>query len=477
VGAPPPSDPRPARPSLRGRGREILLGEQAAPPEAAPARPVAPPGDRTHPAPPPAPTSPELRRAPADPSALPLTPEERAALLDFSPASPAYRLDQPLAAPPPPARPAPVWPPEAPPDEPPPETILLKTAPTPAAPPAPAAPPPAPDRDGLPLGERPAQAAALPEDAPYAARAEVEQITPRAAERWNPPPRGAPAPAPSGAGTARAPRAAPDPAAPLSADALPPPARIVPPGSALIERPVRALYDRAAAERDLTDLLVDDEKIRQLSAQIEALQEDLVSRAEGDSHASELYLNDLLQAAGLLRASRANYDEARALVYRVRADLTRTRRVEADIRRYRPRLVAYYVLWVIVLVGLFLLKARAVELADRLGAGSVAAFYHPILFGAAGALISSLFALDRHTAKLRDFDPVHTSSYLVNPLLGGAIGALMFALASLANEDLLHDDAQTAEYAITYLLCLVAGMNQHHLLRRLGDVLKRFGRG
>ena len=70
------------RASLRGKGREILLGEQGLPDEiGTPREPPAP--DR-------------VPKGPVDASSLALTPEETEALLDFSPVSPAYETALPL---------------------------------------------------------------------------------------------------------------------------------------------------------------------------------------------------------------------------------------------------------------------------------------------------------------------------------------------------------------------------------------------
>jgi hypothetical protein len=103
--------------------------------------------------------------------------------------------------------------------------------------------------------------------------------------------------------------------------------------------------------------------------------------------------------------------------------------------------------------------------------------YNPMLFGIAGALISGYLTLERHTTKLHDFDPVHVSWYLFNPLLGAVMGLIMFMIAAIANEDLLQDTGSTAERAITYLLCVLAGMNQNNVLRQLNNLLKRVGPG
>jgi hypothetical protein len=100
-----------------------------------------------------------------------------------------------------------------------------------------------------------------------------------------------------------------------------------------------------------------------------------------------------------------------------------------------------------------------------------------MLFGIAGALISGYLTLERHTTKLRDFDPAHVSWYLFNPLLGAVMGLIMFLIAAIANEDLLQDSGSTAERAITYLLCVVVGMNQNTVLRQLNSLLERVSPG
>jgi hypothetical protein len=72
------------RASLRGKGREILLGEQGLPDE------VETPPELSAPD--------RVPKGPVDASSLALTPEEQEALLDFSPVSPAYETALPLPA-------------------------------------------------------------------------------------------------------------------------------------------------------------------------------------------------------------------------------------------------------------------------------------------------------------------------------------------------------------------------------------------
>lgn len=503
------------RASLRGRGRAILLGQRADVPEA-PASQASPP------------IEPEtLETGPVDAAALQLSPQETQALLDFAPDAPLFEAEfsfpeepRPVlsvpAAPPAPAPPVPpeldehfaAWaeelaaasrgadeaargavplPEEVPP---PPADVmaLLESAPD-AGVTDPFALEPdqqvAPQRvraaqtgDAWPLAERAPEAAA-PLELPYRAHPAVDALIPAEPELL-----AAPTLEPEGAAVGEARTAVPGAdqegggaeAPPVSPEpltlAVPDP--FAPAGERL---PAQELFPHTATpDRKLLDLLVDDERIRRLADQIEALQEELATRFHADRETVDAFQRELLEASGKLLASRENYDDARAIVYRVRTDMNRLRKVHADIMRYRPLLLNYYIGWGIALGVLFLLKALFVGVTEAVGIQTAAAMYYPTLLGIAGALISGLLTLERHTTRLRDFDPIHISWYLSNPLLGGVMGLLMFLLASIANEDLLRETASDAEHAITYLLCVVAGMNQNQVLRQLNELLRRFGR-
>ncbi|NDJ76269.1 MAG: hypothetical protein GYB65_08410 [Chloroflexi bacterium] len=233
----------------------------------------------------------------------------------------------------------------------------------------------------------------------------------------------------------------------------------------------------APPDPDLLGTLVDDERIHTLWKQIEALHEALVDDVQGDRTFTDTHQQELLQASALLLESRANYDDARAIVYRIRADMKRRHMVTEDIKRYRPLLLNYYIGWVIALVVLFLLKSLFTGVVEAVGADIFASLYYPSLFGVVGAVISGYITLDRHTTRLRDFDPIHITWYLFNPLLGAVMGILMYLLAAIANGDLLRDTASNTELAIAWILCVLAGMNQNTVLRQMNDLLKQFGGG
>jgi hypothetical protein len=509
------------RASLRGKGREILLGQQSGePPDIEQTLPEAIPPDRA-----------PVQAKGVDASSLSLTPEETEALLDFSPVSPAYEaalpLPTPATVPPAPAREEPPVPvqEESPPawweDEPRGEALIELDTGAPdwwpdtdatsgeaaeddefAEMPADiesddgfsASVPPVDAAVGVqgawPLAERSAEMIAQGDDLPYYAAPQVDALAPTGPEAWsdalaNASPIESVKPPVMFARLKRFTERATDEdegglvvpeGAETEKTAVP---GISDPFEPVLQRQAsEALFERTnKPDQELLKMLVDDGRIRKLSQQIEALQEELAQNVYSDRGAADEYQKELLRASGLLMASRANYDDARAIVYRVRTDMNRQRKVQADIMRYRPLLLNYYIGWGIALVVLFLLRELFTGVTEAVGVGTFAALYYPMLFGIVGALISGYLTLERHTTRLRDFDPIHISWYLFNPLLGGVMGLLMFLLASIANGDLLQQTASEPERAITYLLCVVAGMNQNNVLRQLNDLLDRFGRG
>lgn len=443
------------RASLRGKGRQILLGQHSDEQAEEPVRQEAPQTNASS--------------GPIDASALALTPEETEALLDFSPNSPAYEPETSLPVPSPnvPAQEnwVPDWMKEFP------ETEAVE--------------PISLEQEALPLGERPTQPSNT-DETPYYPSSEIEDLTPTEPELWPKVPETdlVVEPQSESPSSAMVPSAiqqhqgglvVPDNAV-VEATSAP---GIDDPFAPVIRRQgSRALFG-TTREPDpaLLNTLVDDERLKELWKQIDALHEDLISNVQGDRGSTDVYQQELLQASSLLLASRANYDDARAVVYRIRADLNRQRRVEKDVVRYRPLLLNYYLGWVIALGVLIMLKGMFTGVADAVGVTLLSAVYYPMLAGVIGSLISGYLTLERHTTKLRDFDPNHTSWYLFNPLLGGAMGLLMFFLTAIANEDLLKETATPLENAIVWLLCVLGGMNQNAVLRQLNDLWKRVGKG
>ncbi|MBN1565982.1 MAG: hypothetical protein JXA10_19235 [Anaerolineae bacterium] len=461
------------RASLRGRGREILLGQQADLIDDE----LVNPDQITHEA-----DQPET----IQPDALPLTPEETAALLDFPDSSPDIPLPKPDVLVPAEdlADDVPEWWQDAADDDRLDDAVIAAlldddfdaaegTVDVTLVEDGQGEPVVLPSRrtrkDSIPLPERAAEILAEKAAQNYQPHPDVDELIPREPEIWWVEPHFDSAEHEGGVIVPEGAVVVDDP----------PPVGLSEPFDPVYKRqPAKELFDETEpADPSLLHLLVDDDAIRKLDQQIDTLQAELAENVRSDRDSTDVYMNELLRASGLLMASRENYDDARAIVFRVRADMKREEKVDQAINDFRFSLLIYYACWAIAVGVLFLLRELFVGITDAVGVEAFAAMYNPMLFGITGALISGYLTLERHTTKLRDFDPVHVGWYLMNPLLGAVMGLIMFLIASIANEDLLDNAGSTAERAITYLLCVVAGMNQNNVLRQLNNVLERVSPG
>jgi hypothetical protein len=268
---------------------------------------------------------------------------------------------------------------------------------------------------------------------------------------------------------------------------------IVTPDVVIDETRLRSLTDpfaritptRLPAREIVTpDGVVDSELIRayvtpqrqgSLLQQIEAIQEEVVRTASADRTLSDALLEDLRYAASLLFVAPSNYEEASQIVYRVRADLQRERRVMDDVRRYRPWLILYHLVWLLLMVFAVTLndefRALVPEEVKILRLALL-----PMIFGVLGAVFNGLMALHEHTTIRRDFDPTHVTWYLTNPLTGGVMGLVVFVFFVVTGSSFTPDLARTVEmdYAplTIWLLAFVVGWQQNILFQLLNRFLK-----
>ncbi len=245
-----------------------------------------------------------------------------------------------------------------------------------------------------------------------------------------------------------------------------------------------------AAEREIVpsqELLarfVTDERLEALWQEIERLQAALPQRLKGLPARADAYQRELLQASALLLQNRANYDDVRAIITRLQVDLARDEQIEADIRRYKPRLLLYLILVLVLWVILMLLEPIvARSLGDGLGMQAISAVYHPTLFGVLGAILRAYFTLNKHTVQLRDFDPAHLSWYIMNPVIGGVMGLLMtlvfgagiVSTVGLGALEQVQPEVVGQYPFLLWVLCVVAGYNQNVVLRLLARLLRGTG--
>jgi hypothetical protein len=240
--------------------------------------------------------------------------------------------------------------------------------------------------------------------------------------------------------------------------------------------------DLFAGEKDtapddgLLTRYVTDERLDKLWGEIEEAQAGLVAAPQASRTRLDTYQKELLQASTLLLQNRANYDDVRAIVYRIKADLAQDEQTAVAIRRYKPRLLAYFtgalVAWVILML---LEPAFARFVSDNLGLQAIGLVYHPTLFGLLGGIINGYFTLNKHTVQERDFDPEHLSWYQMNPLIGAVMGLLMTlvfgtGIVSTIGIGVFEQTGSpiVGQYPfLLWVLCFLAGYNQNIALRLL----------
>ena len=235
----------------------------------------------------------------------------------------------------------------------------------------------------------------------------------------------------------------------------------------------------APADEAMLRRFVTPQRLNDLWSQLEALQEEVVQQVRATRIGTDAYQQDLLFATTILLESPSNYEEARQIVYRVRADLQRERRVLADIKRFRPRILAYY-------VAVCLITFLAIGLDPAFRAAMPASLpilkmgLLPILFGVFGASFNGLMALHEHTTVRRDFDPIHASWYFLNPFIGGLMGLVVFIFFVVTGSTFTPNLATNQEMAdaqaplVIWLLAFIVGWQQNILFNLLNRFLKTF---
>ncbi|MBN1966513.1 MAG: hypothetical protein JW910_17815 [Anaerolineae bacterium] len=229
---------------------------------------------------------------------------------------------------------------------------------------------------------------------------------------------------------------------------------------------------QVSPDESLLARYVTDARIEKLWGDIEALQEEVVEKVQGDRQLTDVYQKELLQASALLLQDRANYDDVRAILYRVRADLAREGKVRVDTEQYKPQILRYLLfmslLWVMLMVLEPVFRGFMLDVVQL---EPFAAVYHPMLFGMLGAIVNAYFTLNKHAIQLRDFDPVHTSWYLMNPVIGLIMGLLMtlvFGTGIVSTIGVADQSQILTDYPfLLWVLCFLTGYNQNIVLRLL----------
>jgi hypothetical protein len=229
--------------------------------------------------------------------------------------------------------------------------------------------------------------------------------------------------------------------------------------------------------------LVTPERVNALWDEINETYEAAIADVRGHFQSTDKILSELKRARELLLSGLENFDNAEVIVKRVKARLELEQKVRGWSRTVGTWIAVYLVAWLGTLVLLVMIQAPVVDTFAQLMPRDMAAAYIPALWGALGGVLGGLWVLIEHTARKRDFDPMHTRWYVLNPFMGMGLGVVMYALFQMGvivGGVGTGQPAQTADLTqatpwLLYGFCLVVGFQQNvlwDLLDRLLDVLR-----
>lgn len=225
------------------------------------------------------------------------------------------------------------------------------------------------------------------------------------------------------------------------------------------------------ADPDILSKFVDDESLQAMWSAIENLQAEVANKPWLTRKRADTYQAELLEASDLLLQSRENYDDARAVVYRIRGDLARDERAMKEIEQYAPALRRTIGFWFLVVLVAGFLSSLAEQALRSSNNHFLASAYLPVLFGIAGGAFLAYSTLNRHTTILRDFDSSHASWYRYAPFVGALMGFLVYVLwvatlVTSTSQDV--DNLDELQYpAVLWILAFLGGLQQNWVIGRL----------
>lgn len=226
--------------------------------------------------------------------------------------------------------------------------------------------------------------------------------------------------------------------------------------------------------------LVTPERVDALWDEINTVYEAVVKDVRGHFRSTEDLLAELKKAREYLLSGLENFDNAEVIVKRVKARLELEEKVRGWSRTVGTWIAVYLVAWLATLVLLVMINRPVVEVFMRLMPRDMAAAYVPALWGALGGVLGGLWVLIEHTARKRDFDPIHTRWYVLNPFMGMGLGVVMYALFQMG---VVFGGIGTGQPApqpvditestpwLLYGFCLVIGFQQNVLWDLLDRLL------
>ena len=259
---------------------------------------------------------------------------------------------------------------------------------------------------------------------------------------------------------------------------------------AQFEDPLAAQKPEVEIDTDPTDdvdfdpavgqMLVTPERMDALWDEINATYAEVVSDVRGHFSSTQTMLAKLKTARELLVGGTQYYDNTEVLVNEVKAKLELEVKVRMWSRTVGTWIAVYLVAWLVALPLMVMIQQPVLDVFNQLMPADTAAAYVPALWGGLGGVLGGLWVLIEHTARKRDFDPIHTRWYILNPFMGMGLGVVVYALFQMGvivgGAGSVTPSATTTAAGGTnwllYSVCLVVGFQQNVVWDLLDRVLQ-----
>ena len=256
------------------------------------------------------------------------------------------------------------------------------------------------------------------------------------------------------------------------------------------------LQDRELTEEEQKKLLarLGHARIRELDAEISKTYDQVLSRAgESQEIATECH-NQLLKARDIvLRRDAAKIAQAEYYVEQVRARLKRAAESEAGAKKYAWWIAAWGVVWFVAYIAVLILlnfdwfRDMTFLAASGNSLVDMGVFLPAMVWGGIGGVAAVFYSLFKHVGR-RDFDSQYNLSYVGKPFLGIILGATVYMIIHLTIMTLgiLPSGLQggTGELTtptvapwIIYLSAWACGFKENRIFDLVDRVMKRIFSG
>jgi hypothetical protein len=249
--------------------------------------------------------------------------------------------------------------------------------------------------------------------------------------------------------------------------------------------PQREAYKRQAALKendDLVKMFATDGRLAQRWNEIDALEQAITSSRMISHKPADELLDRLAAARNLLLNDRTQIEDAEREIAEVRFRWTRIEKI--IFYEEPPWIFAYLILMsalsilaiMVPALGLFDMSlglsvealGKWAEQYAALNQNTIAQLWGAVVWGGIGGVTGAMYALWRHVADKKDYDPEFALWYYTNPLMGLMLGAFIYVVVQAGVLTFLQNSP-----LVLYILAWAVGFQQNIAFRLVNSVLDR----